>query len=502
MPSAISSAAAVFLVDDTPAVTGDDPERSAEPPPLPIRLAPPPPVPGSTDALGEQIAELAAHTNAAMHRMLVLLGEFDRRRGWHGFRSCAHWLSWRIGIGRGAAREWVRVARALENLPLISEAMGRGEVSFSKVRAMTRAATPATEKQLLMIARAGTADHVEKLVRALRRCSRAEELEEANARHQQRSVTYHHEDGMLVLRARLDPEAGAILVRALEAAQEELYRRRDGRGAVAAAQESFAQMRADALALVAEAALGAGIEGRHRTADHYQVVVHVEEGEAALDEGGHVPAETCRRLACDAGIVAMLEDDAGDALSVGRKTRSIPPALRRALDHRDDGCQFPGCGCRRCDAHHIHHWIDGGETRLDNLLKLCRRHHRSVHEEGYTVGRNTVERNTAERNTAECNTAERRTDGELVFRRPDGRRLEAVPALRWVGDDPVAALEEVHGRAGLGIGRRTIETWDGTRFEMVPVVANLLEVQARERAAGVSAGTSRDAGPEWSGCAH
>ncbi|HVS63174.1 MAG TPA: DUF222 domain-containing protein [Thermoanaerobaculia bacterium] len=485
-PSDSFSAAAVFGVPGALAAMPNDADCSDAPPPLPIRLAAPPPAPGSTDELGERIAELAAHTNAAMHRMLALLGEFDRRRGWDGFRSCAHWLSWRIGIGRGAAREWVRVARALEELPLISEAMRRGEVSFSKVRAMTRAATSATEKQLLMIARAGTADHVEKLVRALRRCSRAEELESANARHQQRSVTYHHEDGMLVLRARLDPEAGAILVRALEAAQEELYRRRDGRGAVAAAQESFAQMRADALALVAEAALGAGIEGRHRSADHYQVVVHVEEDEASLDEGGHVPAETCRRLACDAGIVAMLSaskvvDDAGEALSVGRKTRSIPPALRRALDHRDDGCQFPACGCRRCDAHHIHHWIDGGETRLDNLLKLCRRHHRSVHEEGYTV--------------------ERRTDGELVFRRPDGRRLEAAPALRWLGDDPVVALEEVHGRAGLGIGRRTIETWDGTRFEMVPVVANLLEVQAKERAAGVSAGTFRDTGPEWSGCA-
>jgi hypothetical protein len=179
------------------------------------------------------------------YRMLLLLRDFDEKDGWEGFRTCAHWLNWRTGIDLGAAREKVRVARALAELPRISAAMERGEASFSKVRALTRVATPETEDGLLDIARAGSTDHVERLVRALRRCQRLEELEleETNARHLQRSVRFHQEDGMLVLRARLDPEVGAILLRAAFQLKRLVERgaqsgAREGRGATIALARS------------------------------------------------------------------------------------------------------------------------------------------------------------------------------------------------------------------------------------------------------------------------
>ena len=88
-----------------------------------------------------------------------------------------------------------------------------------------------------------------------------------------------------------------------------------------------------------------------------------------------------RRLSCDASVVAVVENDNGEPLSVGRKTRIIPPALRRALNTRDEGCRFPGCTYHRyVDAHHVRHWADGGETKLSNLITLCRAHHRMVHK--------------------------------------------------------------------------------------------------------------------------
>jgi hypothetical protein len=180
--------------------------------------------------LGEEIAELSACIDAATHRLLSLVAEFYRRSGWNdgACRSCAHWLSWRIGLDLGAAREKVRVARALEKLPGLSEALRRGEISYSKARAVTRVATPDTEENLLGVARAGSASQVEKIVRAWRQVDAAQELRQANRRHKNRYLqVYSDEEGMLVIRGRLTPEAGAALLRALEAAQDKLYRQRD-----------------------------------------------------------------------------------------------------------------------------------------------------------------------------------------------------------------------------------------------------------------------------------
>jgi len=179
------------------------------------------------DRLGDEIAELSAHLDAATARLLDLIREFDAREGWNtGFRSCAAWLSWRVGLDLGAARERVRVARALGTLPRLAQALARGELSYAKVRALTRVATPETEERLLAVGRAGTADHVERIVRGWRRVDRKAEAVEAARRHASRALhVYQDEDGMVTLRGRLAPEVGAVLMQALAAAREAIYER-------------------------------------------------------------------------------------------------------------------------------------------------------------------------------------------------------------------------------------------------------------------------------------
>ena len=405
------------------------------------------------DALGERIAELSAHIQAATYQLLVMIREFDERSGWNdgGCRSCAHWLNWRTGLDLGAAREKVRVARALAGLPRLSASMRKGEISYSKVRALTRVATAATEPKLLDFAQAGTATHVERLVRAWRRVDRIEEMEHEERRQASRSLTaYTDEDGMVVVRGRLTPEAGAALLRALDAAGEKLYAIRKGTRDAAREDSTAEQRRADALGLVAESALAGGLDPGTR-GDRYQVVVHVdaealpsgsERGGSALEDGHHVSAATSRRLACDAAKVRMRHGTDGSLLDVGRRTRTVPPALRRALAHRDGGCRFPGCGLKLCDAHHVEHWADGGATKLDNLVQLCRRHHRAVHEEGFTV--------------------ELLEGGVARFRRPDGRLIEEAPAAPRVRGDALAGLVRRLGRQSIHVdGMNSLPSWEG-----------------------------------------
>ena len=190
-------------------------------PDIPVTLEPA----AELDRLGDAIAELSAHVEAATARLLDLIREFDARGGWNtGFRSCAAWLSWRVGLDPGAAREKVRVARALGTLPLLAQALARGELSYAKVRALTRVATPETEERLLAVGRAGTAAHVERIVRGWRRVDRQAEARETARQHASRALhVYEDEDGTVVLRGRLAPEVGALLLRALAAAREMLY---------------------------------------------------------------------------------------------------------------------------------------------------------------------------------------------------------------------------------------------------------------------------------------
>jgi Domain of unknown function (DUF222)/HNH endonuclease len=412
------------------------------------------------DRLGDEIATLSAHLEAATARLLTLIREFDARGGWgqHGARSCAHWLSWRVGLDLGAARERVRVARALGELPQLAAALACGKLSYAKVRALTRVATPETEERLLNVGLCGTASHVERIVRAWRRVDRNLEAEGAAARHAARSLqVYQDEDGMFVVRGRLEPETGAMLVRALEAAREALYQRPQVRVFNSGEPDppTRAQQQADALARVAETSLQQGLDPGPG-GERYQVVVHVEAavladpeqpGQSVLEDAVHVPAETSRRLACDATRVVMRHDHNGDVLDVGRRTRTIPPALRRALQARDRGCRFPGCGVRHAQGHHIHHWANGGSTRLNNLALLCRRHHRAVHEEGYGI--------------------ERDADGSLHFTNPKGWPIPDVPEPSPVPPDPMDALVAVNRARGLAIDERTSTPyWFGERLDL------------------------------------
>ena len=180
---------------------------------------------GRLARLGDRIAELSARIQAATYELLVLIREFDEREGWDGCVSCAQWLSWRAGLAPGAAREHVRVARALGKLPKLSDAMRRGRISYSKVRAVTRVATPDNEDDLLYVCEAGTAAHVERIARAWRRIDRNVEQAEDRLRNAGRELrTCVDEDGMVVVRGRLTPEVGAALRRALEAACDQARR--------------------------------------------------------------------------------------------------------------------------------------------------------------------------------------------------------------------------------------------------------------------------------------
>ena len=447
----------------------------------------------STDDLGEAIAALAARLHAATYELLVMLRDFDERAGWNnGFLSCAHWLHWRTGIDLGASREKVRVSRALASLPRIGAAMQRGAISYAKVRALTRVATPESETSLLDVALAGTAAHVERFVRAWRRIDHVEAAREIEQRNLRRQLsTWIDDDGMFVIRGRLTPEVGAVVQRALEAAADQLYRESahaPSSGSLAE-EVTFGQRRADALGLLAETAL-AGDFDRGSAADHYQVVLHVDTSEAARDRPGpargvaddaqtvdgarsfdgvlevgdagqRVSEETAKRLACDASVVVMRHDGSGNILDVERKTRTIPSAIRRALTARDRRCAFPGCNSRRCDAHHLEHWADGGPTALDNLALICRRHHRAVHEGGFSIVR--------------------QRDGSLRFFRRDGQPLECAPSLpQWqqgsrldaqgVAARPVAGpLDPVTGRlaaAGINLDATSCALWDGTKVDL------------------------------------
>jgi hypothetical protein len=276
-------------------------------PDIPTCVKPTPERVAELDRLGDAIAELSAHLEAATARLLDLIREFDARGGWgNGFRSCAHWLSWRIGLDLGAAREKVRVARALSTLPLLAQALARGELSYAKVRALTRVATPETEARLLGVGRAGTASHVERIVRGWRCMDRKAEARESKRLHTSRALhVYQDDDGTVVLRGRLEPEVGALFMKALAAARETLYKRARGEATAPrladpiADRPTMAQQQADALALLAEAALHHKLDPGG-PGERYQVVVHVDAtaladpdqpGQSVLEDGARVSAE-------------------------------------------------------------------------------------------------------------------------------------------------------------------------------------------------------------------
>jgi hypothetical protein len=531
-------------------------------------------------AAEEELATLSAHLDAATYRQLVLIRRLDERGHWAaaGATSCAAWLSFRIGLDIGAARERIRVAHALRDLPLISEAMRLGTISFSKVRAITRVATPANEERLLEYASHTTAAQLERICRGVRQAQHlgeengelVDEAEMLRRAHAARDVSCRSRgDGTVVLLATLLPDEADRVLRAIEAMRDAMREEspaqppsyadafvrlvdvgyEDATVAVApvsaprtvdAPEEAETQASSD---VSAEGALGAAeyewsdifaARGRlevseagtvhpacggvsaevafdparsdvsaegtfdparsdvsaegtfdrarsdvsagtssslHASAppndparahpsehaatepsrrkvcggDVHRVVIHLaphllSEGLVAnLDDGTWIAPETWRRVACDCALDLVKVDENGSVLDVGRRTRTIPPALARALDVRDAGrCRFPGCTHRRfLDRHHVKHWSNDGETKLDNLLTLCTAHHQLVHEGGWSV----------------------ELDGDDArFFAPDGELL-VWPRPRRV-EDAFAELEDAH--VSLEIGPTTgLTRWDG-----------------------------------------
>jgi hypothetical protein len=333
---------------------------------------------------------------------------------------------------------------------------------------------------------------VEKLVRQYRRAKEAEELSREAQQQATRQVSYFYDsDGSLVLKARLPAEIGTLVLKALDAAvndpavrdvSAETSTPQPRWGLISKPSDdrpSWGARRADALGRIAESFLQHGAEDLS-SGDRHQIVVHVDAetlrdrtaGRCELEDGPSVAAETARRLACDASIVAILEDTNGEPLNVGRRTRSIPPALRRALNARDRGCRFPGCpNTRYVDGHHIHHWANGGETKLSNLVQLCRFHHRQVHERKVEI--------------------QQLDDGALRFLKPDGGSFDSVAPDHTQPLGDWRQLPAIHDQLGIRIDANTAATrWAGEKMDYGLGIEVLLQ-QARRGPARPGAGNGR-----------
>jgi hypothetical protein len=438
--------------------------------------------PRSIDELDTAIRTIANEMNVATYRLLMLVREFDERCGWQkwGLRSCAEWLAWRCDLSMSAAREKVRTAHALREMPAISAAFESGRLSYSKVRALSRVVEYHDEDSLLDYALRVTAAQVEERCREIRNAA-PESVGKAWRAWEHRSLVVSRDPvrGMLKITVEVPIEDGEVIAKAIERVADagdaalglEFAARkaagiRDSDDSSEVSANGWCAQQADALLAIAKAslagtiaagaaaadALGAGTvaaggrgdlpnaESAPRSvADHYQVVVHVDESALRGGNGrSDLPIETVKRLTCDCSVITIVEDDRGNPLDVGRKQRTVSTPMKRALWARDRGCIFPGCGnTRYVDTHHIRHWANGGETSLENLRLLCSHHHRLVHEGGFGM----------------------RLDGDdkHYFVRPDGRVIPRCGYRRedmlddFVEDDAVSPSAEgrfANGSAG------------------------------------------------------
>jgi hypothetical protein len=349
----------------------------------------------SVDELDAAIGRLVRQMNADSYRMLVLVREFDDRFGWKKwtFRCCAEWLAWRSSISLSAAREKVRTAHALRTLPAISAAFAEGRLSYSKVRALTRAAHLHDEDLLLAHALDATVPQVEERCRQIRNIA-PESAQHAQRAWERRSLTVWRDEARGTLRITVDlpTEEGELLMRALDCAVAagEATAAVDPDAISESKGTAWQAQQADALVAVAKSYLDGGHDDEGgRTADHYQVVVHADARSLLGGPGrADLPIDTVKRLLCDCSLVTVTEDAAGHPLDVGRKQRTVSTPLKRALHARDRGCTFPGCHRKRyLDGHHLRHWIDGGETALDNMTLLCTYHHGLLHRGSFSIVR-------------------------------------------------------------------------------------------------------------------
>ena len=406
------------------------------------------------DELDEAIGQLNRSINASSYQLLLLIREFDERAGWMqwSFPDGVSWLKWRCDLGTGTAREKLRIAHALKELPLISAAFAEGNLSYSKVRVMTRVATAENEAELIELARQMTVLH---LTEHCKQRSNAQKSSTATALAAQNSrafrVWHDHAKGTVHFSIELPVEEGELFEKAVEKAATQLTVE-TGISTPGDNNEepAWSAIQADAVMDVMRqylSGVGVGVGASSvpstrsdsvintsSSADHHLVMIHVDENALTANHScqsnptnqsnssnptnpdnatSQYPIETVRRLCCDGSITTIIENSKGEPLNVGRKMRVVTTAIRRALWARDKGCAFPGCSHTRfVDAHHIKHWADGGETSVENMVLLCTSHHKLVHEGGFRINRDQ--------------------SGEIFFRRPDGK---AVPHCGYYRDD-------------------------------------------------------------------
>ncbi len=363
---------------------------------------------GRSDGFDEVIARIdAAHARvgAAQRAWLELIGEVDATGAWagDGARDLAHWLGMRYGISTWKARRLVGAARALEGLPRIADALGSGTLSLDKVAELCRFATPENEQRLCAWAR-GVACW------AIRRRADREHAAALDpiAAHEQRQVSWWYHDAAFELSALLPAEAGAAIVTAIERMAERVPVMPGEPPAPTAPAR-----RADALVAICSAQLADDPDP-----DRASVVVHLSAagstttaGRATgeIEHGPVLHPATVARLACDARVQSVEEDEDREVITASPMRREPSTWMLRQLRHRDTGCRFPGCGTTAfTHAHHLVWWSEGGATELGNLALVCSFHHRLVHEHGWSLSREAGD--------------------ELVWRRPDGSRYEAGPA--------------------------------------------------------------------------
>jgi hypothetical protein len=356
---------------------------------------------GDLCAAAEQMAALAS---AAHAELLDLVAAVDRKGSWRddGATSAAAWVVEILHVSWGTAKEWVRVARALEALPCVRAAFAEGVLSWDQVRHATVFLEPADDEEAARHLPGLTAGQIEERARF----HRARDRRDANDAKRFRSITWRQdtETGGFRYRGFLPAEQGAIVNAALEQRAERM-----GKNAETDLWDPIEHRQADALVDLAREDLA-----EHPGPDPTVVVVHVDadvvdgttDGNGSID-GIPVPVDTVRRLLCDCSIEYSVDGPDGTCIGIGRAGREPPRWLRRRCLRRDGTCRFPGCGRRIRHVHHIRHWTKGGVTDSWNLAGLCWDHHHLVHEGGWTI--------------------EGRADGELTFTSPFGVRRTSRP---------------------------------------------------------------------------
>ncbi|MDI9917946.1 HNH endonuclease signature motif containing protein [Rhodococcus sp. IEGM 1379] len=386
----------------------------------------------AVDSIGVEICALAGHIAAATARFLTLLGDFDEQRGWTGpgLHSCAHWLSWKCGLSLHTGREYVRVAKALRPLPKMQQAFEQGRLSYSKVRALTRVATPANEAQMVRLGREAPAAQIDRLVAGLHTGSDKESARRKSPDRFQIRWHWDPDTGDFVVKGRLPAQDGARLIAAVTAAERERTRTSPEHSPPETAptdsadpEEPVTQANAakkppgdigPALLTMADIAATAVANPATRASSATEVVFFHEHDTVRIPGGPALPENDAEEVLCNARL-RLAKTKNGCVLSLSRRTRVTSAKQMLALNYRDGCCRTPGCGRTRfLHAHHVRFWGRGGKTNLDNLIMLCGTCHRALHHDQFTIAA--------------------LGEQQFEFRTPDGDVLAPAPPISGLAD--------------------------------------------------------------------